>query len=199
MKKVIIVDYKLGNLFSVAQACKEVGIDAEISSAKQDVAEADAIILPGVGAAKDIMERIRGHGLIDTIRSLTQPVLGICVGMQILVDASEEEDVECLGIIPGVAKRLEFAPDNAVPNMGWCQVESASDHPALSGLDDGAWFYFLHSYAVPVSEYSLATAQHSSRFTAVIGKDNFVAAQFHPERSSKAGARFLKNFVDGGV
>ena len=196
---VAIIDSGGANIASLLYAFERLSVPAELTVDKDTIRSAERVILPGVGAAKDIMERIRGHGLIDTIRSLTQPVLGICVGMQILVDASEEEDVECLGIIPGVAKRLEFAPDNAVPNMGWCQVESASDHPALSGLDDGAWFYFLHSYAVPVSEYSLATAQHSSRFTAVIGKDNFVAAQFHPERSSKAGARFLKNFVDGGV
>jgi glutamine amidotransferase len=142
------------------------------------------------------MQRLHDAGLVDVIRNLEQPVLGICLGMQLLCDASEEDDVECLGILPGVAKRLSVADDYPVPNMGWCATQSCLSHPLLDGIEDGSYFYYVHSYAVPVSEYTLATARHAEQFSAVICRDNFVAAQFHPERSSKAGARLLKNFLE---
>ena len=142
------------------------------------------------------MRRLTEAHLIDVIRSLSQPVLGICLGMQLLCEASEEEDVDCLGIIPGVARRLRIEDNYPVPNMGWCATSFRSPHPVLDGLDDGAWFYYLHSYAVPVSDHTLATARHSDDFSAMIHKDNFIAAQFHPERSSRAGARLLGNFLE---
>ena len=153
------------------------------------------VLLPGVGAARDAMSRLRDAGLVDVIRSLEQPVLGICLGMQLLCEASEEEDVECLGIVPGVAQELAVQEDYAVPNMGWCATTNVGMHPVLDGIGDGSWFYFLHSYALPVSDVTLATARHSREFTAVLGRNNFVAAQFHPERSSADGARLLRNFL----
>jgi glutamine amidotransferase len=133
---------------------------------------------------------------VDLIRGLAQPVLGICLGMQLLADASEEEDVDCLGIIPGTARRLQVAEGLPVPNMGWCPVNRTAEAPILEGIAQGSYFYFVHSYALPVSEFTLATARHADVFAAVIGRDNFVAAQFHPERSSAEGARLLRNFLE---
>ena len=116
--------------------------------------------------------------------------------MQLLCDASEEGDVECLGIIPGIARRLDVSADSAVPNMGWCATRPTVKHPVLEGIADGSWFYYLHSYALPVSPATIATAHHTGDFSAMVWKENFVAAQFHPERSSVAGARLLRNFVE---
>jgi len=127
---------------------------------------------------------------------LQQPVLGICLGMQLLADASEEEDVDCLGIIPGVARRLQVRDGFPVPNMGWCPVTRITDAPVLDGIEDGSYFYFVHSYALPPSEYTIATARHADAFSAVVRRDNFIAAQFHPERSSADGARLLRNFLE---
>jgi glutamine amidotransferase len=115
--------------------------------------------------------------------------------MQLLADASEEEDVDCLGIIPGTVKKLPADTTCPVPNMGWCPIVETASHEVLNSLDDGTYFYFLHSYALPVSDYTVATADHAEPFSAVVSHSNFVAAQFHPERSSAAGSRLLKNFV----
>ncbi|MGB5489756.1 MAG: imidazole glycerol phosphate synthase subunit HisH, partial [Woeseiaceae bacterium] len=143
------------------------------------------------------MDRLRDAQLVDVIRKLTQPVLGICLGMQLLLDGSEEEDVECLGLVPGTARLLPSTALCPVPNMGWCATTITDNHPLLNGVPDGSYFYYLHSYALPVSEHTLATAQHAEQFSAVIGRDNFVASQFHPERSSQMGARLLRNFLNG--
>ena len=133
--------------------------------------------------------------LVDVIRGLTQPVLGICLGMQLLAEASEEEDVDCLGVIPGTATRLPADTTCPVPNMGWCPITVRRQHDLLTGLGDGDYFYFLHSYALPVSEYTLAEATHAQPFSAIIGHRNFTAAQFHPERSSANGSSLLQNFL----
>ena len=148
-----------------------------------------------VGAARDAMSRLTELGLIDVIRGLSQPVLGICLGMQLLAEASEEEDVECLGVIPGVARKLEGSTDCPVPNMGWCPIEARQSHAVLTAIDDGSYFYFVHSYALPVAEHTLAIASHAEPFSAMVRRDNFVASQFHPERSSTNGSRLLANFV----
>ena len=129
------------------------------------------------------------------VRGLKQPVLGICLGMQLLAEASEEEDVACLGVIPGTVRRLEGSNEMPVPNMGWCPLDTSREHPILDGIEDGEYFYFLHSYALPVADETVATAEHSAPFSAIVSHENFVAAQFHPERSSKAGAKLLENFL----
>jgi glutamine amidotransferase len=192
---IAIVDSGGANIASLLYALKRLDADAVLTTDAAVIAQAPRVILPGVGAARDAMQRLRDAGLIDTIRGLVQPVLGICLGMQLLADASEEEDVECLGIIPGIAARLPAAAEHPVPNMGWCQVSAAGAHPVLDGLDDGSWFYFLHSYALPPSHFTVATAEHAVPFSAIVSRGNFVAAQFHPERSSAAGAALLANFV----
>ena len=195
MSHVAIIDSGGANISSLLFAFERLDTQAILTTDAKVIEAAERVLLPGVGAARDAMQRLTDAGLVDVIRGLTQPVLGICLGMQLLCDASEEEDVECLGILPGVATKLDVAAGFSVPNMGWCETKMTRDHDVLTGIDDGSWFYYLHSFALPVSPYTLATAQHSAEFSAIIGRDNFIAAQFHPERSSAAGAALLKNFL----
>lgn len=199
MSKIAIIDSGGANIASLLFALERLGRSAELTTDADLIKSADRVLLPGVGAAKDAMDRLTDANLIDVIRKLAQPVLGICLGMQLLLDGSEEEDVECLGIVPGVAKRLPRSPDWPVPNMGWCATRKTTDHTLLNEIDDGSHFYYLHSYALPISAHTLATAQHAEPFSAAIARDNFAAAQFHPERSSAAGARLLQNFLGGEV
>jgi glutamine amidotransferase len=193
---VAIIDSGGANIASLLFALERLGYDAGLTTDAETIRRAERVILPGVGAAADAMQRLRDRGLVDVIRNLQQPVLGICLGMQLLADASEEEDVDCLGIIPGVARRLQASDGFPVPNMGWCPVKRVAGAAVLEGIDDGSYFYFVHSYALPPSDFTLATARHADAFSAVIGRDNFIAAQFHPERSSADGARLLRNFLE---
>lgn len=199
MNKVAIIDSGGANIASLLYAFERLDTAAELTTDADLIHSARRVVLPGVGAARDAMQRLRDAGLVEVIRELTQPVLGICLGMQLLCEASEEDDVECLGIIPGVAAKLPVMKDHPVPNMGWCETLSVGAHGILDGIADGSYFYYLHSYALPRTANTLAVARHADDFSAVIGKDNFVGAQFHPERSSAAGASLLRNFVDKGV
>ncbi len=196
--KVAIIDSGGANIASVTFAFERLGIAAVLTRDAATIRSADRVLLPGVGAARDSMERLRDAGLIDVIRSLTQPVLGICLGMQLLAEASEEDDTECLGVIPATVRRLPASIDTPVPNMGWCPARHVASHAVLTGIPDGAWFYFVHSYALPVGDYTLATATHSVEFSAIVAHENFLAAQFHPERSARWGASLLRNFVENG-
>ena len=196
MSTVAIIDSGGANIASLLFAFQRLDVHAELTTDPGTIRSAPHVILPGVGAARDAMQRLRDARLIDVIRGLEQPVLGICLGMQLLCEASEEEDVECLGIIPGVARKLEVSDGYAVPNMGWCATTKSVEHPVIDGIDTGSWFYYLHSYALPVSSVTIATAQHTQEFSAMAGKGNFVAAQFHPERSSTKGAQLLRNFME---
>lgn len=193
---VAIIDSGGANIASLMFAFQRLGREATLTTDIEIIKAAERVILPGVGAAEDAMVRLRENKLIDVIRGLTQPVLGICLGMQLLADASEEEDVECLAIIPGIAAKLTSAENFPVPNMGWCPISAINDHDILRDIDDGSYFYFLHSYALPVSEYTVAHASHAEPFSAIVSHKNFVAAQFHPERSSTIGARLLQNFLE---
>lgn len=193
---VAIIDSGGANIASLQFALQRLGQKSVLTADAAEIRGAPRVILPGVGAARNAMQRLRDHGLIDVIRRLEQPVLGICLGMQLLAKASEEEDVECLGVIPGVAARLPGSPEFPVPNMGWCPIRKTAEDPLLDGLDNGSYFYFVHSYALPVSAITLASAEHVHEFAAVVRQDNFLAAQCHPERSSAAGARLLQNFLN---
>jgi len=193
--EVAIIDSGGANIASLLYALQRLQTDAVLTSDADVIRNAPRVLLPGVGAAEDAMNRLTNAGLVDVVRGLKQPVLGICLGMQLLCDGSEEEDVECLGIIPGTARKLIATTDYPVPNMGWCSTSIWVDHPLLEHIEDRSYFYYLHSYALPVSDNTLATAYHADEFSAVIGHRNFVAAQFHPERSSTAGAQLLRNFV----
>lgn len=194
--KIAIIDSGGANIASLKYALQRLGHVATLTTEASAIQNATRVILPGVGAAKDAMQRLREHQLLDVIRKLTQPVLGICLGMQLLADASEEENVDCLGIIPGLAGKLPQSPGCPVPNMGWCSIRKTKNHRVLNGLDNGEYFYFLHSYALPVAAHTLASAEHADDFSAVVAKGNFIAAQFHPERSSAAGSRLLGNFLE---
>jgi glutamine amidotransferase len=141
------------------------------------------------------MERLERAGLAGVVAGLTQPVLGICLGMHLLAERSEEDAAECLGIFPAAAHKLRAAPGLPVPNMGWCRVSKRTDHPLLDGINEDSYFYFVHSYALPVGRFTLATSTHAGPITAVSSQGNFVATQFHPERSATAGARLLANFL----
>ena len=196
--RVAIIDSGGANIASLLYAFERLGVSAELTTDADAIRDAERVVLPGVGAARDAMQRLQDAGLVDLVRGLKQPVLGICLGMQLLCDASEEDDVDCLGIISGTAHKLPTAPGNPVPNMGWCATRQLASHAILSDIDDGSYFYYLHSFAVPRNANTLATADHVGEFSAIIGKDNFVGAQFHPERSSTAGATLLKNFVTVG-
>lgn len=196
MTEVAIIDSGGANIASLLFAFERLQTSAVLTSDADVILNAKRVLLPGVGAAKDAMRRLTQSGLVDVIRKLEQPVLGICLGMQLLCDGSEEEDVECLGVIPGIAQKLIATTDSPVPNMGWCSTTITSAHPVLEDIEDRSYFYYLHSYALPVSDLTLATATHSGDFSAIVGNRNFVAAQFHPERSAAAGARLLRNFVE---
>ncbi len=192
---VAIIDSGGANIASLKCAFDRLGRSAVLTTDPATIRSARRVLLPGVGAARDVMQRLRQNGLVDVIRELEQPVLGICVGMQVLAEASEEEDVDCLGIIPGIVKKLPASTADPVPNMGWCPLERIADHAALRGIDSGDYFYFLHSYALPVGTYTLAAARHARNFSAIVAKQNFIAVQFHPERSATGGARLLDNFL----
>ena len=201
MTSVAIIDSGGANIASLLFAFERQNCKAVLTSDKETIRSADRVILPGVGAARDAMTRLASADLIDTIRELTQPVLGICLGMQLLCERSEEEGTECLGIIPGVAAKLPATSTAPVPNMGWCTTRFRQQHSLVDRLDDGSYFYYLHSYAIPVSDYTIATASHGTQevepFSSIIAYRNFQAAQFHPERSSTAGATVLANFLRG--
>lgn len=191
---IVIIDSGGANIASLMYSIRRLGKTAALTRDARKIRSARHVVLPGVGAARDAMQRLRDHDLVDVIRGLTQPVLGICLGMQLLAERSEEDDVECLGVIPGVASRLPASAGFPVPNMGWCQLERQRPHEVMRSIADREYFYFLHSYALPVTDLTLATADHAQPFSAIVCKDNFVAAQFHPERSSSAGAQLLENF-----
>ena len=195
---VAIVDGGGANIASLQFALERIGARGILTSDAETIRSASHVILPGVGAAQAAMERLDAHDLPDTLRALTQPVLGICLGMQLLAAGSEEDDAHCLDIVPDRAFRLEPGPGAPVPNMGWCRIRKSADDALLDGIDDGSWFYFVHSYALPVSSRTIASADHRTPFSAVMASGNFRATQFHPERSAAAGSRLLQNFLEIG-
>ncbi|MBQ4853325.1 imidazole glycerol phosphate synthase subunit HisH [Rhodanobacter sp. B2A1Ga4] len=193
---VVLVDAGGTNIGSVRYALQRLGVDAALTSDAAAIRAADKVILPGVGAAGPGMARLRELGLVDVLRSLEQPVLGVCLGMQLLCAHSEEGGTECLGLIPAPVRRFTEAPGLRVPHMGWNLLSVRRPHPLLAGLGDDDQAYFVHSYAVPVGDWTLATADYGGAFSAVIAHGNFHGMQFHPERSAAVGARLLKNFLE---
>ncbi|MDR3424243.1 MAG: imidazole glycerol phosphate synthase subunit HisH [Alphaproteobacteria bacterium] len=194
----VIVDSGVANLASVIAAVKRLNVAAEISSDAGKIRAASHVILPGVGAAEAAMAQLEAKGLSDVIRGLTQPVLGICLGMQLLFSHSEEgRGCACLGVIQGEVNRLAAKQDMPIPHMGWNQIKACvPDHPLLRGVKDDSFVYFVHSFAAPVGGYTLASCDYSETFTAVAGCKNFFGCQFHPERSGSVGSQILKNFLD---
>ena len=191
---VAVVDSGGANISSVLHALNRLGVEPAFTADAHDIRKADRVILPGVGSAGAAMQRLRDSGLDTLIPSLTQPVLGICLGMQLLFRRSDENDTFLLGIIEADIDRMPAAPGLRIPHMGWNSIAMERPDPLLEGLD-GAWFYFVHSYVAPVGDWTLASCAHGRPFSAVVRQDNFQGAQFHPERSSSAGARLLQNFL----
>lgn len=194
-----IIDSGGANLASLQYALQRLGQDSVVTADADVIRGATRVILPGVGAARNAMQTLTRYDLIDEIRSLTQPVLGICLGMQLLCERSDEDKADCLGVIAGTVRKLPASVEMPVPNMGWSPIDVRQPHPVLSGIGNDAWFYFVHSYALPVDSPTVASSAHVDDFAAVIAKDNFVATQFHPERSAQSGAQVLANFLEWQV
>jgi len=196
---VAIVDNGGGNVASVRYALDRLGVGSVLTQDPERVRSAGRVILPGVGAAREAMRRLAASGLDRLIPTLTQPVLGICLGMQLLYAASEEGGTDCLGVIPGRARRFPDAPGRAVPHMGWNQLTPLKPSPLLAGIAAGDYAYFVHSYALPPGPDTVATCDYGAAFTAIVSRGNFHGAQFHPERSARVGARLLENFLALGA
>ncbi len=192
---VAIVDGTGSNIASLRFALERLGSDSVLTTDADVIRRATHVILPGVGSAASAMTALRAAGLDRLIPGLTQPVLGICLGMQLLFDASEEDDTRCLGIMAGSARRFVPAPGRPVPHMGWNQLRKTAELPLLAGVPDGASVYFVHSYALAVGAATGAIASYGVDFTAVAQERNFVATQFHPERSGETGSQILGNFL----
>lgn len=189
MKKVAIIDYGAGNLHSVMYALERLGVDPILTNDKKVLSSADLVVFPGVGHANAAMEALHAKGLVDFIPTLKQPVLGICLGMQLMCSHTEEGDVKGLGIFDD--KVLRFQGDFKVPHMGWNGLLDRSS--ILTDIDSDV--YFVHSYYVPVGASTIASTEYNGLFSAALQKDNFFACQFHPEKSSKAGEQILRNFL----
>jgi imidazole glycerol-phosphate synthase subunit HisH len=209
-RNVAVVDYGMGNLRSVSQAVIHAaagsGVEVVVTSRPDDVFAAERIVLPGQGAMRDCMRELRDMGLVEPVldAAASKPLMGVCVGMQMLLDHSEEQDTSGLGLIPGrvVKFRLDGMkqPDGSrhkVPHMGWNRVEQARPHALWSGVPDGAWFYFVHSYCAQPSDtrHSSGETEYGVRFTSAVARDNIFATQFHPEKSAAYGLALYRNFL----
>jgi glutamine amidotransferase len=194
---VAIIDSGGANIASLRAALGRLGAESVVTTDHDVIRRAQRVLLPGVGSAHNAMMRLRGAGLDQLIPTLTQPVLGICLGMQLLFDRSEEGPVNCLAVIPGSIGKMQFEPGKPVPHMGWNQMTQVRPDPLLDGVTSLDHVYFVHSYAAPTSGATVAITDYSTAFTAVARRDNFSGTQFHPERSGVVGARILANFLKG--
>ena len=191
--QIVIIKYNAGNIRSVDFALKRLGVEAEITDNPQKIRNADKVIFPGVGEARSTMDHLKEKGLDRVIAGLQQPVLGICLGMQLLCAESEERNTRTLGILPTRVERFRGAVK--VPHMGWNRI-SHLQSPLFEGIEEGAFVYFVHSYYVPLMPHVIADSEHGTRFSAAVRKDNFFAVQFHPEKSGPTGAHILRNFIN---
>jgi imidazole glycerol phosphate synthase glutamine amidotransferase subunit len=199
--RIAVVDYGAGNLVSIDQALRTVGAEVDVARDGEGLRGADAVIVPGVGAAAPAMSRLARHDLTDPLRAWIaddRPYLGICLGLQLLFDGSDEDGATTLGVVGGRTVRLTDAP--TLPHIGWNQVTRTRPHPLFAGIAPDADFYFVHSYAGAVDaddeELVLATTDHGRTFTSAVGRGGLMGVQFHPERSGDDGLRLLANFVD---
>jgi imidazole glycerol-phosphate synthase subunit HisH len=194
--RVVLVDSGGSNLASVQAAFSRLGVEAPVVSDWNQIETASHVVLPGVGAARPAMAKLASYGLVEKLRNLTQPVLGVCVGVQLLFASSEESNEPCLNLIQAPVRRLSSAPGLRIPHMGWNRVDvSDKTHPLCAHLD-GKFAYFVHSFAAPVGDYTIASCAHGTQFSAIVARKNFMGAQFHPERSQQAGSQLLKNFLE---
>jgi glutamine amidotransferase len=195
-RDVVVIGSCGSNLASLGFALKRLGVDAPVTEDPERVRRATHVILPGVGAAAPGMTRLAAAGLADVVPTLTQPVLGICLGMQLLFAGSDEDDAKCLGVIHDRVSRLPQSTELPVPQMGWNQIELLAGSALLRGVARGSFAYFIHSYAAPLGDYTRGVTRYGVPFSAVIEQGNFFGTQFHPERSARVGAQILDNFVN---
>ena len=194
--QVAILKYNAGNICSVVNALRRIGCEPLVTDSVDDLRNADKVVFPGQGAAGATMAYLRQHGLDRVVCGLRQPVLGICIGQQLLCRHSEEDNTDCLGVFPVDVKR--FVPQSAsdkVPAMGWNNISELKS-PLFAGLNEGDFAYFVHSYYAPLCDCTIATADYTTAFSAALHKDNFYATQFHPEKSGAVGERILENFLN---
>ena len=196
MSQLALIDAGGANLGSVRYALERLGVEARLVRDAAGLEGVDRVILPGVGAAPVAMARLREQGLVEPLRQIQVPLLGICLGMQLLYERSEEGDVECLGLLPGVVRRMHPALGIRIPHMGWNRLLTLRPSPLLRGLEERPYAYFVHGYAAPVTADTVAACDHGGLFTAVVQRGRHAGAQFHPERSADAGARILRNFLE---
>jgi glutamine amidotransferase len=196
---VALVDAGGANIGSVRFALRRLGVDATLTGDAQAIRNADRVILPGVSTAGTVMRRLRELGLVETLRNLDKPLLGVCVGMQLLFEGSDEGDVECLGLLPGRVTRLPAAPGIRVPHMGWNNLLPVRGNSLSAGIGGDDRAYFVHSYAAPVTPDCVFSCEHGATFAAVVQRGKVAGAQFHPERSAATGARLLRNFLEQGL
>ena len=191
----VIIDSGGANLASLQFAFERLGAKTHVTADAAAIRSASRVILPGVGSADDAMARLRSNHVAELLPTLTQPVLGICLGMQLLFERSEEGDTQCLGILPTSVRRLQPKDGKPVPHMGWNQLVLVREDPLLEGIAPSDYVYFVHSFAAPVSDVTLASADYGTNLSAVVRRKNFWGTQFHPERSAQVGARVLANFL----
>ena len=195
-RDVVLVDGGGTNIGSVRYALQRLGLDAEMTANPERIFAASHVILPGVGAAGPGMKKLREAGLTQVLRGLRQPLLGVCLGMQLLYERSEEGDTECLGLLPGAVAHFPPGDGLRIPHMGWNLLRTERDDPLLADVGGEPYAYFVHSYAAPVTSATIASTEHGSRFSAVVRQGNICGMQFHPERSAAVGAQLLRNFLE---
>lgn len=192
---VVLLESGGSNIQSVKAAFARLGVVADMTADPARIRRATHVVLPGVGAAAAAMATLRGNGLFELIPTLTQPLLGVCVGMQLLFEHSEEGDTPCLGLLPGVVRRFNGGNGLRIPHMGWNQLNISAPHPLLAGIESGSYAYFVHSYQAAPGPSTLASCNYGGPFAAIVGAGNVFGAQLHPERSALVGARLLQNFL----
>lgn len=195
-KQVAIIDSIGSNLASLKFALDRIKVNFIVTNEVKQIRNSSHIILPGVGAARNAMNKLSQHEIIETITTLSQPTLGICLGMQIFMEHSEEDDTSCLGVFGDSCKLFENQENYPVPHMGWNTIELESSSNLSTGINSGTHFYFVHSYYVPLNSQTIASTTYSKKFSSIIQKDNFVGTQFHPEKSGEQGSILLKNFTN---
>ncbi len=191
---IAVIDYDTGNLRSVANALERLGAEFCVTDDHQIIRSADRVLLPGVGEAQSAMAKLSERGLVEVIRSLEQPVLGICIGVQLLCQYSEEGDTECMGIFDSRVKHFPSIEGHKVPHMGWNSIENLRS-PLFEGVDEASFIYYVHSYAPTLSPHTIATTTYGVEFSAALRRDNFYGTQFHPEKSGDVGSQILSNFL----